>query len=190
MSRPRTRVAAASVGGWVLVSLVPWWQRRITVSGPGNQDETRVFSANVWHASSAASIALVLMAVLTVVLVLTSGRVVRTGAERLALLAAAWVPVALIGQVALSVWRVAGAAGTGRLVLVGGPYVPPDYHEYHVVRDKLEIRLVPGSWQGPAWGAGLYVVLVLVVAAWATMRSRRRLESPASDSPDPSSSGN
>jgi hypothetical protein len=52
----RSKLVGVVVAGWVLVSLLPWWQLRVEYadqSGTG----TRTYSADVWRASTPAALA-------------------------------------------------------------------------------------------------------------------------------------
>jgi hypothetical protein len=78
----RNRLAVIVVAaGWLLVSLLPWWQLRVAFSDqPGSG--TRTFSADVWRASTPAALAAAAVAVMSVVLVATRGHQPQTQVQR------------------------------------------------------------------------------------------------------------
>jgi hypothetical protein len=159
-------IAAA---GWVLVSLLPWWQLRVAFSdGLG----TRVFSADVWRASTPAALAIVLAAVVSVVLVATGGQLPQTRRQRGMGLIIACLPVVLLGWAACSISRIAPVPlEDGSFVMTFVDALPSE--DFRVVRDGLAILTRPGFAEGPAWGLYVGVVLVLVATVWATVRLLR-----------------
>jgi hypothetical protein len=161
--------------GWVLVSLLPWWQLRVAFSDQSGSGE-KVFSSDVWRASTPAALALVLAAVVSVVLVATRGQMpqtqTQTRRQRGMGLIIAWLPVVLLGWAACSISRITPAPLESTLSVMAFVDAPPSV-DYHVVRDGLAVMTLPGYAEGPAWGSYVGVVLVLVATAWATVRLLR-----------------
>jgi hypothetical protein len=159
-----------AVAGWFVVGLLPWWQIRsdyADASGSG----THVYPASAWQASTPASIALLVAAVTTVALIVTTARGwrPRTLAERSGVLAAAWLlPAALLGWLGWTVNRFHPIGPAILTVSIAGEGPPS---EPHVVRDDLVVLDWPGHSEGPAWGLALGVVLLVAVAVWATVRT-------------------
>jgi hypothetical protein len=163
--------------GWFVVGLLPWWQVRsdyADATGTG----THVYPASAWQASTPASIAVLVGAVTTVALIITTARGwrPRTRVERSGILAAAWLlPAVLLFWMG---WTVNRSHPIGPATLTFVPmdsYVPPP--EPHVVRDDLGYLHWPGHSEGPAWGLVLGVLLMVAVALWATART---VHAPAS----------
>jgi hypothetical protein len=175
----RSKLALLVVAaGWVLVSLLPWWQRRVAFSDQWGT-ETRILSADAWRASTPAALALLIAAVVSMVLTATRGHPPQTPEQRGTGLFIAYVPVVLLGWVAWSIGRLTMAPHEYVTTLTGTPVtadvVVPDYR---VVRDRLEILTFPGYGEGPAWGLYVDVALVLAVTAWATVRLLRSPKPP------------
>jgi hypothetical protein len=161
----RGRLAVLVVAtGWALVSLLPWWQRRVEFSGPSGSG-TDVYSADVWRASTPAALAVVAAAVLSIVLVANRGRLRLTRDQRGTGLVMAFVPVFLLGWAAWSIVRLTSAPK--RYVLRAMPITDAQpFDGYDIVRDSLQV----GNGEGPAWGLYVGVALVLVVTAWTSVR--------------------
>jgi hypothetical protein len=166
------RAATIVAVGWVLVSLLPWWQLRVAFSDWSGSG-TEVFSVDVWRASTPAALAVVLAAVVSVVLVATRGQLPQTRGQRGMGLIIAWLPVVLLGWAAWSISRLtAGPPVYGSSIMELDDDVPLS-DDFHVVHDGLAILTLPGYAQGPAWGLYVGVVLVLVATASATVRLLR-----------------
>jgi hypothetical protein len=168
----RSRLAGIVVAvGWVLVSLLPWWQLRVEFSDQSESGE-KVFSSDVWRASTPAALAVVLAAVVSVVLVATRGHVPQTREQRGTGLIIAGLAVVLLGWAAWSISRLTPAPPeNGDFVMTFVDELPSE--DFHVVRDGLAVMTLPGYAEGPAWGLYVGVVLVLVATAWATVRLLR-----------------
>jgi hypothetical protein len=177
----RSRLAIFVVAaGWVLVSLLPWWRLRIAYSDQSGTG-TKIFSADVWHASTPAALAVVVAAVVSIVLVAARGQRPRTPQQRGTGLVIAGLPVFLLGWAAWSIVRLTMAPKEYTTSLVREP-ITHDVNPFdgvHVVHDRLQIQTLPGYGEGPAWGLYVGVALVLVVTAWAAVRL---LKSPKSGS--------
>jgi hypothetical protein len=163
----RNRLAGIVAAGWLLVSLLPWWQLRVEFFDKSGT-ETRTFSADVWRASTPAALAVVVAALGSVVLVTTRDHPPQTPEQRGTGLFIACLPVLLLGWAAWSIGRLTLAPHEYYATVRFGDDLPPV--DFHVVHDGLEIRTFPGSGEGPAWGLYLGVALVLAVTAWATVR--------------------
>jgi hypothetical protein len=155
--------------GWLLVSLLPWWQLRVAFDDESGS-RARIFSADVWQASTPAALAVVVTAVASVVLVTTRGHTPQTPEQRGTGLFIACLPVVLLGWAAWSIGRLTAEPEVYRWVITCGDDLPSD--DYHVAHDELEILTLPGYAEGPAWGLYVGVALVLAVTVWTTLRLR------------------
>ena len=173
----RSKLAGVVVAGWVLVSLLPWWQLRVAYadqSGTG----TKTISADVWRASTPAALAVIVAAVVSVVMVATRGDAPRTLKQRGTSLVIACLPVVLLGWTAWSIGRLTAAPHEYSATLTFGEATAVGdlgMDDYHVLHDRLEIETLSGYAEGPAWGLYVGVTLVLTVTAWAATRA---LKSP------------
>jgi hypothetical protein len=174
LSRPALLGCFAAVVGWLVVGLLPWWQVRSDWAD-GTGSGTHVYGASAWQASTPASITVLVAAVTTVALIITTDRGwrPRTRVERSGVLAAAWLlPAVLLLWLG---WTVNRDTAIGPAILtmtdvVDGDPLPP---EPQVIRDHLDYQHWPGYSEGPAWGLFLGVLLVVAVSVWVTARTVR-----------------